>query len=86
MLLSRRPGYQLCGSVRVDLHRVQRLAEQGRAAAAAGRAAEAATALRAALERHAGPVLGGLAGPPVAAQTARLEEQRLALVEEWVDA
>lgn len=54
------------------------------AAAADGQPAEAARLLRAALALWRGPALGG--APGLAAESARLEEQRLTAIEERIDA
>jgi DNA-binding SARP family transcriptional activator len=51
--------------------------------ALAGRAAEAAAGLRAALELWRGPALGGVRG--MAAEAAQLEERRLAVLEQRID-
>jgi DNA-binding SARP family transcriptional activator len=71
----------------LDAERFEGLVADGREALAAGRAEQAATELRAALELWRGPPLAELASAPFApAETARLEEQRLAAVEVRVEA
>jgi DNA-binding SARP family transcriptional activator/class 3 adenylate cyclase len=88
LLRTQPPGYllDLAGHT-FDLVRFERLATEGRDALAAGDPAGAAAALRQALSLWRGPVLGdvaaelGLQGP-----LARLEEQRLAALEQRVDA
>lgn len=68
----------------VDAYRFERLAEAGRRALARGDWARAATVLREALELWRGPALADAPGAP--AQAARLDELRLAAIEDRVDA
>ncbi|RAO46831.1 Transcriptional regulatory protein EmbR [Micromonospora saelicesensis] len=71
----------------VDAYRFERLAEAGRRALADGDWHRAATVLREALELWRGPALAdaiGAAGAP--AQAARLDELRLAAIEDRVEA
>ncbi|MCG5441153.1 winged helix-turn-helix domain-containing protein [Micromonospora sp. NIE79] len=71
----------------VDAYRFERLAEAGRRALASGDWPRAATVLREALELWRGPALAdaiGAAGAP--AQAARLDELRLAAIEDRVEA
>jgi predicted ATPase/DNA-binding SARP family transcriptional activator len=71
----------------LDAERFERRVADGRNALAAGRAEEAAAALRAALELWRGPPLAELSSTPFApAEIARLEEQHLAAVELRVEA
>jgi DNA-binding SARP family transcriptional activator len=80
------PGYRLGlsdGSLDALDFR-QQIAAAGNLAAA-GQVADAAAKLRAALRLWRGPALGGIAGPVVEAAAARLEEQRLAALEECLD-
>ncbi|MFF4804525.1 ATP-binding protein [Streptomyces sp. NPDC001351] len=68
----------------VDAHRFERLSRQGRAALAAGDHARAAPLLREALALWRGPALPDL--PDAHAEAARLEELRLAAVQDRIDA
>jgi predicted ATPase/DNA-binding SARP family transcriptional activator len=68
----------------VDAHRFEHLAEQGRAALAAGDHRHAAALLRDALALWRGPALPDL--PDAGAEAARLEELRLAAVGDRVEA
>ncbi|ACZ89946.1 BTAD domain-containing putative transcriptional regulator [Streptosporangium roseum] len=81
-------GYRL--AVRpedVDAHRFERLALEGRRALAAGDRPRAVTLLREALALWRGPALPDAGdAPSVRAQATRLEEMRLAVVEERVEA
>jgi DNA-binding SARP family transcriptional activator len=71
----------------LDAERFERMVADGREALAAGRAEQAAAALRAALELWRGPPLAELASAPFApAEIARLEEQQLAALEVRVEA
>jgi predicted ATPase/DNA-binding SARP family transcriptional activator len=88
LLRTQPPGYLLdLRAHAFDLVRFERLAAEGRDALAAGDPGAAATTLRQALSLWRGPVLGDVAaelgsqGP-----LARLEEQRLAALEQRVDA
>ena len=87
-LLTRPPGYVLeVDRERVDVHRFARLADQGRTALEGGNPAAAEAALREALALWRGPALADFAYEPFAqTDIARLEELRLATVEERVDA
>ncbi|MET7863982.1 BTAD domain-containing putative transcriptional regulator [Micromonospora taraxaci] len=68
----------------VDAYRFERRAEAGRRALAGGDWPRAATMLREALELWRGPALADVPGAP--AQAARLDELRLAAIEDRVDA
>ncbi|MGW3785862.1 BTAD domain-containing putative transcriptional regulator [Micromonospora chokoriensis] len=68
----------------VDAYRFERRAEAGRRALAGGDWPRAATVLREALELWRGPALADVPGAP--AQAARLDELRLAAIEDRVDA
>ncbi len=87
-LLARRPpGYMLTvppGAL--DLHRFEELVEQGRQAHAEGDAVQTAEYLRGALLLWRGPVLAGIDLPTLQYTVQRLEEARLAVVEEHIDA
>src|ERR671931_26890 len=82
------PGYRLAvESDALDLSRFEELAHQGRAALGIGDAATAAQALGAALALWRGPALADLALEPFAqTEAARLEELRLAVLEDRIEA
>jgi DNA-binding SARP family transcriptional activator len=87
LLVTRPPGYALqIDAEAVDLNRFERLREQGRAALAVGSAARAAVHLRAALALWRGPALAEFDEPFATIEAARLEELRLACVEDRIDA
>jgi DNA-binding SARP family transcriptional activator len=88
VVVTRAPGYLIrAGPDELDLHRFERLAEEGRRALAAGEAPEAAARLREALGLWRGPALADFAYEEFASvESARLEELRLAAVEDRVDA
>ncbi|MFK4245673.1 BTAD domain-containing putative transcriptional regulator [Micromonospora chokoriensis] len=78
-------GYRLAVDPEdVDAYRFERRAEAGRRALAGGDWPRAATVLREALELWRGPALADVPGAP--AQAARLDELRLAAIEDRVDA
>ncbi|MFL5935313.1 MAG: BTAD domain-containing putative transcriptional regulator [Gaiellaceae bacterium] len=87
-LHTRAPGYLLeVEPDDLDLHRFQRLLVEGREACAAGEAERAAQLLHAALALWRGAALAEFAFEPFAqAEIGRLEELRLAAVEERIDA
>src|ERR687885_181491 len=82
------PGYRLAVAPEaIDLSRFEELAHQGRAALGIGDAATAAQALGAALALWRGPALADLALEEFAqAEAARLEELRLAVLEDRIEA
>jgi predicted ATPase/DNA-binding SARP family transcriptional activator len=82
------PGYRLVVEPdTVDLFEFVRLSEEGRTALGTGNAAGAADTLRAALALWRGPPLSDLAWEPFAhAEIGRLEELRLAALEDRIDA
>src|ERR671931_237760 len=82
------PGYRLAVDPdALDLSRFEELAQQGRAALGIGDAATAAQALGAALALWRGPALADLALEPFAqTEAARLEELRLAVLEDRIEA
>jgi DNA-binding SARP family transcriptional activator/class 3 adenylate cyclase/alpha-beta hydrolase superfamily lysophospholipase len=88
MLVTRPPGYLLeIDPESLDLTRFERLLGEGRAALGKGQAEEASTTLRQALALWRGPALTEFPGEPFAQlEAARLEELRLAAVEERVEA
>lgn len=87
VLVTRPPGYALeIAPEALDLVRFDRLREQGRAALARGSAAEAAHRLRDALALWRGPALAEFGEPFAAVETRRLEELRLACLEDRIDA
>jgi DNA-binding SARP family transcriptional activator len=72
---------------RIDLHRFERLCEQGSEALADGRASEAVANLREGLALWRGPALADLGDEPFARPAVgRLEELRLAALEKRIDA
>ncbi|MER6025499.1 BTAD domain-containing putative transcriptional regulator [Streptomyces sp. NPDC001851] len=78
-------GYRITAPAdSVDAHRFERLAREGREALAAGDPRTAATLLREALALWRGPALPDL--PDAHAESARLEELRLAAVQDRVEA
>ncbi|MBT2487513.1 tetratricopeptide repeat protein [Streptomyces sp. ISL-96] len=81
-------GYRLVADPDdVDAHRFERLSRAGRRALAEGAHARAGELLREALGLWRGPALAGLAGVPFAeARAARLDELRLAALQDRVDA
>ena len=87
-LLTRPPGYVLrVGAGECDREAFDALAMEGRAALRHGRAEEAGTLLRRALALWRGPAFADFAYEPFAqAEAARLEEARLACLEERVEA
>jgi ABC-type transport system substrate-binding protein/DNA-binding SARP family transcriptional activator len=87
-LVRRPPGYVLVVEHgELDLDRFEELLRRGRAAAAAGDSASASAQLGAALALWRGPALGDVLYEPFAAAEAeRLEERRLAALEERIDA
>jgi DNA-binding SARP family transcriptional activator len=87
VLVTRSPGYavQIVPDA-VDLVRFDRLHKNGQAALAAGSAARAAELLREAVALWRGPALGEFDEPFAAIESARLEELRLAAIEDRIDA
>ena len=88
LLLTRAPGYVLrLDPENLDAHRFERLFEDGREALARGSAERAATALREALSLWRGSALADFLYEPFAqGEIARLEDLRLACLEERIDA
>ena len=88
VLETRAPGYVLrVQPDDLDLHRFERLVDEGRGLLGGGRTAEASARLRDALSLWRGPALADFAYENFAqAAIARLEEVRLAAVELRVDA
>ncbi|HEV7468124.1 MAG TPA: AfsR/SARP family transcriptional regulator, partial [Candidatus Dormibacteraeota bacterium] len=85
-LLTRPPGYLLqAEDGQIDAGRFERLACEGRRLLAS-QPATAAARLREALALWRGPVLSDIAYPRVPAEITRLEELRLATLEDRVDA
>jgi DNA-binding SARP family transcriptional activator len=86
-LKTRPPGYILdVDPEAVDRVRFERLAVAGRQALRAGQAADAQTLLRDALALWRGRVLEDLTGPRVEAEASRLEQLRLAVLEDRIEA
>lgn len=80
------PGYVLTlAPDQLDIDQFNALVATGRAHAAAGRNAEAATDLRAALALWRGPALSGIVSAAVEGQSTQLQEQRLTVLEERLD-
>jgi DNA-binding SARP family transcriptional activator/tetratricopeptide (TPR) repeat protein len=71
---------------RLDVEAFSRAAQTGREARAAGDLAVAATAFRTALAAWRGPFCEGLAGQHLEAERHRLEEQRLAVAADRIEA
>jgi len=87
IILTRPPGYLLRAEpAQLDLVRFERDVAAGREAAAAGRYQEAADLLRRALSLWRGSALGGVDSELLASAAARLDELRLAVIEERVAA
>jgi DNA-binding SARP family transcriptional activator len=87
-LVTLRGGYLLqIEPDELDLERFERLAAHGRRALVAGAAEEAGSVLRQALALWSGPALADLASEPFAlGHVVRLEERRLAILEDRIDA
>jgi YVTN family beta-propeller protein len=88
VLVTRAPGYVLNVAPReLDLDRFRDLADEGRHALAGGDAPAAARLLREAMSLWRGPALAEFAFDPFAlAAIARLDELRLAVLEDRIDA
>ncbi|MFE1269832.1 BTAD domain-containing putative transcriptional regulator [Streptomyces sp. NPDC058758] len=89
VILTRSPGYLAeVGDDELDLQVFERAAAAGRAAAEEGRFEEAASSFETALGLWRGSACfgGGVTSTVLQAPAARLDEQRLAVVEQWVDA
>jgi DNA-binding SARP family transcriptional activator len=88
VLLTRPPGYELqLEEGELDLQRFERTASEARAAAKAGRVEEAALGMRDALALWRGPPLSDLSFESfVQADISRLEELRIAAIEDRIDA
>lgn len=80
-------GYRLGNHIGVDVDEFIKATRRGAGELARGQAAAAAGTLRAALDLWRGPALGGLdAAPFLAAERDRLEETRLSVLEQRIDA
>src|SRR5439155_25890016 len=88
VIVTRPPGYELQGELeRIDLVRFERLVDQGRASFAGGDAANSRERFAAALALWRGRPLADLAFEPFAeAEVVRLEELRLAALEDRIEA
>ena len=88
VLVTRPPGYQLrVEPGQLDLHRFEQLVADGRAALAADNPGAASLTLREALALWRGPPLADLTfESPLQTELARLEELRLAALEDRIDA
>jgi DNA-binding SARP family transcriptional activator len=87
LLTTRSPGYVVrVGPDELDLHRFERLVDEGRSLLARGLAADASERLRDALSLWRGPALADFAYESFAqAANARLEEIKLAAIEVRID-
>jgi len=87
LLRTRAPGYlvELDGHS-LDLRHFEQLGQQGREALAGGRADDAAKDLRDALALWRGAALGEFEEPFALLESSRLEEQRVACLEDRIDA
>ncbi len=87
LIQTRSPGYRLdLDGHTLDLHSFETLQARGREALADGRAEEAAGVLRRALDLWRGVPLAEFPEPFARLEEARLEEHRLACLEERIDA
>lgn len=88
VLVTQAPGYLLrVAPDQLDLHRFERLVEEGQRALSCGMPSEAAERFRAALAVWRGPPLADFAFEPFAeAEIGRLEELRLAALEGRIEA
>ena len=87
VLRTQRPGYQLAvAREQVDAHRFEALVGQARRWAESGDRLRAAETLRTAAALWRGPALADVAGGSFAAAVQRLDELRMAAIEERVDA
>ncbi|MCG6495268.1 BTAD domain-containing putative transcriptional regulator [Kitasatospora sp. A2-31] len=84
LIVTSHPGYQLAtGTHRIDAAEFDQLVDEAREARRRGRTAVAAGLLEQALGLWRGRALEGVAAGRVAAEAARLDEQRLAVHEEF---
>jgi DNA-binding SARP family transcriptional activator/class 3 adenylate cyclase/pimeloyl-ACP methyl ester carboxylesterase len=87
VLQTRGSGYSIeIGPEELDLARFERLAEEGQRALAAGNPERASERLHSALALWRGPALAEFDEPFAAAEGARLEELRLAVLEDRIEA
>jgi len=87
VLVTQAPGYAVhIDPQALDLDRFERLRERGRTALAAGAPMQAAACLREALALWRGPALAEFDEPFAALEAGRLEELRLACVDDRIDA
>ena len=87
VIVTRSPGYAVeLPTEGIDLVRFENLRERGRAALAAGAAAEARDLLRQALALWRGPALAEFQEPFAEIEARRLDEQHLATLEDRIDA
>jgi DNA-binding SARP family transcriptional activator len=86
VIVTRPPGYVLqVEPGQLDIDAMEQLAHEASQALTAGLAGEGSALLHRALALWRGPALGGAAGAVVEAAAARLEERRLALLEQRVE-
>ena len=87
LIQTRAPGYRFdLDGHSLDLRSFERLHADGRTALAGGRAREAATIFRRALELWRGPALAEFEEPFARLEESRLAEQHLTCLEECIDA
>ncbi|WP_435206683.1 BTAD domain-containing putative transcriptional regulator [Micromonospora sp. bgisy143] len=85
-IVTRPPGYLIeVADGDLDLHYFDRLVLAGQQALAESRLDDAAEALSAALALWRGSALAGVESQAVRAAAARLDERRLAVIEDWLD-
>src|SRR5215831_2306803 len=86
-VVTRPPGYLLVADpTSVDVHRFERLRAEGRASVENGESEAGASALREALALWRGSALAEFEEPFARVEAARLEDLRLAVLEERIDA
>ncbi|MGH3568140.1 MAG: BTAD domain-containing putative transcriptional regulator [Pseudonocardia sp.] len=86
LLVTRPPGYLMAvGPDHLDLQTFDHQVGQARAARASGRLPEAADGLRSALAIWRDRALGGTSGSAATSEATRLEERRLAVLEERIE-
>ncbi|NKZ01888.1 transcriptional regulator [Nocardiopsis dassonvillei subsp. albirubida] len=83
---TRPPGYLLVVDPgTVDVHVQRTLVREAAALNGRGHGDEVAAALRAAADLWRGPTLSGIGSTPLAAKATRLDEERLSVIESYVD-
>ncbi|PDP86209.1 AfsR family transcriptional regulator [Glycomyces fuscus] len=85
-IVTRPPGYLLVVAPgAVDVHVQRTLVREAAALNGQGRGEEVAAALRAAADLWRGPTLSGVGSAPLAAKATRLDEERLSVIESYLD-